>query len=516
MIGDEPIQTAGGVWFEKVSIDDEQRSESIWEKVRQEVTCAICLELFDDPKSMPCLHTYCRKCLIQALVKTSGNIYWRDRPAINCPLCRAEVTLSNRGIEALPSNFSAARLVEAVQLRAKLSQNAAPKCDACKESDAAASCSDCGGGFFLCASCIKVHRSLPSTKNHTLRTLKDISMPRTSVASIKSFPLCQKHPEELLKLYCRDCEVLVCRDCVLVTHKTHDYSFVDDVIDDEKQQLRDITLRELDNILIDTGEAIDSVEQMQAKVLSYSDHHAAQLTKTFQDLVDMINKHKGILSHKITQIFEDTLSPLQQQHSDLIVLKKNTEKCRDVTNNVLKTGTNSEIMSAKKQMLERTKHLSKLYDSHLCPIAKPTKTVFYQLSKINIEIEKVAVFVDLQKCCIQNVPEEIHKKEKITLRVVLKDIKSQPICNAPDIIIVKIKTASNNNITSSVKEIRNGKYSVSFIPVEVLEHVVTIQINGMDISDSPLRIPCANESESSEEDGCKDCYADQHTYIMKW
>ncbi|XP_065890528.1 E3 ubiquitin-protein ligase TRIM33-like isoform X2 [Dysidea avara] len=42
---------------------------SNWEKVRQEVTCAICLELLDDPKSMPCLHTYCKKCLMEALAK---------------------------------------------------------------------------------------------------------------------------------------------------------------------------------------------------------------------------------------------------------------------------------------------------------------------------------------------------------------------------------------------------------------------------------------------------------------
>ena len=45
------------------------QNDSNWEKVRQEVTCAICLELLDDPKSMPCLHTYCKKCLMEALAK---------------------------------------------------------------------------------------------------------------------------------------------------------------------------------------------------------------------------------------------------------------------------------------------------------------------------------------------------------------------------------------------------------------------------------------------------------------
>ena len=94
-----------------------KQRHSNWEKVRQEVTCAICLELLDDPKSMPCLHTYCKKCLMEALTKRPHDPDLpRDRPAINCPLCRAEVALSDQGIEALPTNFSATRLVETVQL----------------------------------------------------------------------------------------------------------------------------------------------------------------------------------------------------------------------------------------------------------------------------------------------------------------------------------------------------------------------------------------------------------------
>ena len=101
----------------------QMQGDSNWEIVRQEVTCAICLELLDDPKSMPCLHTYCKKCLMEALAKRPHDPDLpQDRPAINCPLCRAEVTLPDKGIEGLPSNFSATCLVETVQLQDKLEQ----------------------------------------------------------------------------------------------------------------------------------------------------------------------------------------------------------------------------------------------------------------------------------------------------------------------------------------------------------------------------------------------------------
>ena len=472
-------------------MNDQQGADSNWEKVRQEVTCAICLELLDDPKSMPCLHTYCKKCLMEALTKRPHDPDRpRDRPAINCPLCRAEVALSDQGIEALPSNFSATRLVETVQLQDKLEQNKTPLCDGCKKNDAAASCCDCGG-FFLCANCIAVHKNVPLTKKHTLMTLKDLSTPKTSVASVKSSPFCQKHPEEMLKLYCQDCEVLVCRDCVLVTHKSHNYSFVDDVIEDERQQLKDVTLQELDKILTSTNEAINGVEQIQAKVLSHNDQHITQLNTTFQKITDMVKKHKEIVLGKINQITKDDLSPLQKQQDDLTMLKKNVEKCHDFTSNTLHTGTNSEIMSARKQMLERTKHLKELHDgSQLSPVTKPTKTVSYQLLKINVEIEQVAIFVDLQQCCIDVVPLEIYEKEMTTLNVILKDTKGRLIWNAANILTVGVTTATNNEVALSVKELGDGKYSVSFAPVAPVEHVVSVKINGIDITNSPTKIRC--------------------------
>ena len=169
------------------------QNDSNWEKVRQEVTCAICLELLDDPKSMPCLHTYCKKCLMEAIAKRPCDPdFPQDRPAINCPLCRAEVTLPDKGIEGLPSNFSATHLVETVQLQDKFEQNKTQKCDSCIEGDAIASCCECGG-FFLCKNCLSVRKKLPSTKAHSMLSLNQLVQLDTPFVANKSL-LCQQHP----------------------------------------------------------------------------------------------------------------------------------------------------------------------------------------------------------------------------------------------------------------------------------------------------------------------------------
>ena len=492
-----------------ISDAGQMQGDSNWDKVCQEVTCAICLKLLDDPKSMPCLHTYCKKCIMKALAKRPHDPdLSRDRPAINCPLCRAEVTLPDEGIEALPTDFSSIRLVTTVRLHQKLEQHKTPLCDGCKKSDAFAisSCCDCRG-FFLCASCVSVHKNVPATKYHALMTLKDLSASRASIATASTFPHCQKHTDEQLRLYCEECEVLVCRDCVLVQHKYDNYSFVDDLIEDEKKQLKDVTLQELDKILTSTTEAITEAEEMRAKVLSSNDRHIAHLNQTFQEIANMMARRKKFLSDEINQMTEDTLALLQKQQDILTTLKANIEKCSEFTSSTLQNGTNSEIMSARKQILERSQHLKKLHDTKLSPVAKPTKTILYQLSKLNKEIDQIAIFVDLHQCCVHDMPEQAFENEEVTLRLMLKDTEGQPICDATSSVTARVTTATNKTVTPSVKELRNGKYLVKFTPVTPAKHQVSIQINSLDISKSPMEIPClqvvfldVESSDDCEED----------------
>ncbi|KAG7219056.1 hypothetical protein INR49_003591 [Caranx melampygus] len=45
----------------------------------QELTCSICLDLFDEPVSTPCGHNFCQACI--------GG-YWASSPVCTCPLCK--------------------------------------------------------------------------------------------------------------------------------------------------------------------------------------------------------------------------------------------------------------------------------------------------------------------------------------------------------------------------------------------------------------------------------------------
>lgn len=81
-------------------------SKKNWEKVREQITCAICLSLFEDPRTLSCLHTYCMKCLVNALKKTvplqqGGVAAGNGGKIIQCPACRKAVTLEDNEIEGI-------------------------------------------------------------------------------------------------------------------------------------------------------------------------------------------------------------------------------------------------------------------------------------------------------------------------------------------------------------------------------------------------------------------------------
>ena len=118
------------------------------------VECSICAEEFTDPRILPCVHTFCLKCLEQ--------IGLNKRPGENlpCPVCRSVFKIPDAGIQGIPKNFFMESLLDMHRL-SKLD----PKtlCDACLEDDsvkekpsALMMCIECKQK--LCDNCGRCHK----------------------------------------------------------------------------------------------------------------------------------------------------------------------------------------------------------------------------------------------------------------------------------------------------------------------------------------------------------------------
>ena len=120
-------------------------------------TCSICLEVFDNPKSLPCIHGFCLRCLEHNFVdKMPGE-------KVPCPLCRKGFKIPSDGLEGLQHHFFIQHLVDAKKASSKFTGDVA--CQACVEendgtgaeiSAATIYCIECSES--LCEKCSRPHR----------------------------------------------------------------------------------------------------------------------------------------------------------------------------------------------------------------------------------------------------------------------------------------------------------------------------------------------------------------------
>ena len=80
--------------------------------LKEEVTCSVCIQLYTNPKQLPCLHIFCLECL-NNLARTSTR-YGK----IKCPICQAEVAVPESGtMETLPSCFYVKNLLDTLAIK---------------------------------------------------------------------------------------------------------------------------------------------------------------------------------------------------------------------------------------------------------------------------------------------------------------------------------------------------------------------------------------------------------------
>ncbi|XP_063068691.1 tripartite motif-containing protein 16-like [Engraulis encrasicolus] len=178
--------------------------------------CSICLELLNDPATIPCGHSYCMKCI-------SG--CWDQRREHSCPQCRE--TFTTRPV--LKKNTILAELVDKMKSRGSHTSLAVPppphapaaaasyagpgdvECDFCTERKlkAVKSCLVCL--VSLCQTHMEPHLNIPALKNHKL----------VQASTRLQEKICSQH-NKLMEVFCLADQKCVCILCTMDTHKGHD------------------------------------------------------------------------------------------------------------------------------------------------------------------------------------------------------------------------------------------------------------------------------------------------------
>ena len=245
-------------------------------KLVDQLTCAVCLDQYTDPRTLPCLHSFCVECLggISLDRKQDGT------HTCACPTCRKVIDLPRQGMTGFPKSFHLNSLIELQQELAKAELTIEETCESCEKNETTAGyCVECDK--VLCTSCDDVHKKWGPTSTHKLVSVEKRSeVKRQTPAPVMN---CPQHSKSL-DLYCVTCEQLICYYCTVKGHKGHSHDLVSDVYEEEMKEVTE-RMEKLTEKITKISKIKEELQTNQKQIADRSDERKKSFQKTVEALI---------------------------------------------------------------------------------------------------------------------------------------------------------------------------------------------------------------------------------------
>ena len=278
--------------------------------------CSICQEAFNDPRQLPCIHTFCFGCLEK--LRASN----QHEDEVICPFCRRNWKLPSDGVNGLPKNFFIEKVREVTNILV-ISRSHCEICSSEEESnklknvDLLFYCIDCRQ--HMCGHCCKnKHSKFRVIKNHQLIDLKKGGDHFNELTRKLDQNLCDNHESENIKMFCLDCELAICMICYVENHSQHKCSDVIKVCEEFRDQLhQSIVLvseykKECTEIQRDLGQKND---HLFADIASCE----SRIVEAIQTLLQLIYSHAGKLIEGLNEL---KLAKLRETKTSRLEIEK--------------------------------------------------------------------------------------------------------------------------------------------------------------------------------------------------
>ena len=332
----------------------ETKSDDLVKKIEAELTCAICLDQFNEPKVLPCLHTYCRKCVESLATDKSSE----GSSLILCPQCREEHALPKGGAKEFLSPPTFTTLVKLLEVyKADQSGSKAITCEKCRDSNPAiVRCLDCDA--YLCELCLELHKMKVTSRSHMTMSFDEIK--ESGGKCFHRPQSCADHNKEL-KLYCCTCSKLLCDDCSS-SHSTHkDVLSISYVHVELKKTLKEY-INSLEHLSKEAKEKKERVDKVMTKHKANVAAVHAKVDNTIEGIVELLKKRQAEIHGEIdTQAKQEEEAITADVETTELTLNRLTSNLSFV-DRLLQTASDCELLAAGPLAVE---HCKKLKDTQI-------------------------------------------------------------------------------------------------------------------------------------------------------
>ena len=316
-------------------------------KVDDALKCGICLELFRDPRSLPCLHTFCLECIQRTLND--------DNCSLKCPMCRAKHELGEKGPELLPVNQYAARELLSQRQQQQGEESRMRGCHSCgEELELVAWCEDCNGD--ICQTCLSQHKKMSALQQHRLIVDPEEIRSSTSMKKSVPVPVCPKHTGLELKYVCTSCLEMVCSECFMLAHKDHKYTTAEEAHQTMKTKMKDL------NALVTSKRKefrghLTKLNKIESKAIKSTDHMKSMVDNAFDTIIASVEAQRNEALQHVSQGVKDIWSQKELMEVSLAQLDSFT-RFADCAH---KCTTSASYVSMAIQGIKLMEHLKNLH-----------------------------------------------------------------------------------------------------------------------------------------------------------
>ena len=459
-------------------------------KLEDQLTCAICLEAFKDPKLLQCFHVYCKECLDRLVVTDQ-----QGQVSICCPTCRRATLLPPATTVAdLQSAFHIHHLFEIQDAFDKVKEPQKVLCGLCKKDARIATsyCRDCGN--FICSSCVDSHVQWTSLAKHEVVCLDEFEKRVKQLNALKKVTLyCSLHQGKELELYCETCEELICLLCTIKKHKEHHYDLVSDIFEEQKAKIT-ASLEPVEMQLETLNEAIAEIVVESNAVKANKEEVEAEINKKTQELHNKIDARKAELLSELKEETERKIKELSIQKDELEVLRIQLTSCAAFVKESLRRGSEGEVMKMKKGVMRQIKKITESYKLELLPPCEMPNLRFSLSPELRQKCKQFgkihATKTSPEKSfAIGKGLEVAVQGEKATAIVHLLD-KEGMVCAQPAKSLTCELTSDTNSdkVKGSVKKMKTGQFETNYQPTSRGWHKLHIKVSGEHIKGSPYAV----------------------------
>ena len=449
--------------------------ESLLKNLQKHVTCSICLDMFTEPKTIACLHTFCLKCLEKHAQTSSRDGKFR------CPECQAEVAVpEGLRFDKLPTGFHQNSLLGLLAVQ-QSGDGREISCSSCRKKSAETSfCFECGR--FMCPDCVNAHELLRNVAfdGHKVRPIRNFKTDDYE-ALLKRKSFCHEpyHEREVLRFFCLACQSCVCQVCVITDHRDHRVEPLDKTADAEKAKI----MTGVDLMKQKSQVCRDVIRQFEQTVIDLERNVTAAKREVSHAAEQMIAKIRERERDAITAL-EDTrvlrTEKLNSVKTQVQSLAKQINQAVEFADNLVQRSSSSGIMENKPYLQQRFADLNKTQvpSVQVSPYVKFVPTCTPENLILGI-IEPIVhgLTQDFQA----GLESSIVICPKVNIDVQDKDKKFQAE------VIVEPAELVGSLMTRGCED--GTRFVVRFTPKVSGVYNVSVKINGKVLPDSPFTVP---------------------------